>query len=168
MSSDKCANWAARTDDLTAYRRAGGRVEVHSWTGRVVEVIGLAAGKFRGVVTDARRDGCRPSTSRVCGRSCPARGGGTSTLGTRRATRIARGVSGWSTLVTWPCTQRSREPEPHRPRPLAEPAARNFMPREPVIPARSSAAFDPLRRDDKTAIELFVAGVRGWGSWRWR
>jgi hypothetical protein len=23
-------------------------------------------------------------------------------------------------------------------------------------------------RGDKTAIELFVAGVRGWGSWRWR
>jgi hypothetical protein len=23
-------------------------------------------------------------------------------------------------------------------------------------------------RDNKTAIELFVAGVRGWGSWRWR
>jgi hypothetical protein len=22
-------------------------------------------------------------------------------------------------------------------------------------------------RGDKTAIELFVAGVRGWGSWRW-
>jgi hypothetical protein len=21
---------------------------------------------------------------------------------------------------------------------------------------------------DKTAIELFVAGVHGWGSWRWR
>jgi hypothetical protein len=23
-------------------------------------------------------------------------------------------------------------------------------------------------RGDKTALELFVAGVRGWGSWRWR
>jgi hypothetical protein len=23
-------------------------------------------------------------------------------------------------------------------------------------------------RGDRTAIELFVAGVRGWGSWRWR
>jgi hypothetical protein len=23
-------------------------------------------------------------------------------------------------------------------------------------------------RGDKTAIELFVVGVRGWGSWRWR
>jgi hypothetical protein len=23
-------------------------------------------------------------------------------------------------------------------------------------------------RGDWTAIELFVAGVRGWGSWRWR
>jgi len=23
-------------------------------------------------------------------------------------------------------------------------------------------------RGNKTAIELFVAGVRGWGSWRWR
>ena len=25
-----------------------------------------------------------------------------------------------------------------------------------------------LSRGDKTAIELFVAGVRGWGSWWWR
>jgi hypothetical protein len=23
-------------------------------------------------------------------------------------------------------------------------------------------------RGDKTAIELFVVGVRGWASWRWR
>jgi len=23
-------------------------------------------------------------------------------------------------------------------------------------------------RGDKTVIELLVAGVRGWGSWRWR
>jgi hypothetical protein len=23
-------------------------------------------------------------------------------------------------------------------------------------------------RGDKTAIEFFVGGVRGWGSWRWR
>jgi hypothetical protein len=23
-------------------------------------------------------------------------------------------------------------------------------------------------RGDKSAIELFVVGVRGWGSWRWR
>jgi hypothetical protein len=48
MSSDKRANWAARTDDLTAFKRAGGRIEVHSWTGRVVEVTGLAAGALRG------------------------------------------------------------------------------------------------------------------------
>jgi hypothetical protein len=27
---------------------------------------------------------------------------------------------------------------------------------------------DSLSRGDWTAIELFVAGVRGWGSWPWR
>jgi hypothetical protein len=76
--------------------------------------------------------------------------------------RIAFGVSDLSALATWRCARRSREPEHHRPRPLAELAAKNFMPREPVIPARSSAALDPLRRDDKTAIELFVADVGVW------
>jgi len=28
--------------------------------------------------------------------------------------------------------------------------------------------FYEKSRGDKTAIELFVAGVRGWGSWPWR
>jgi hypothetical protein len=32
--------------------------------------------------------------------------------------------------------------------------------------ARSGAA--EKSRGDKPAIELFVVGVRGWGSWRWR
>ena len=36
--------------------------------------------------------------------------------------------------------------------------------------SNNTAKFNCVQsnRGDKTAIELFVAGIRGWGSWRWR
>jgi hypothetical protein len=34
--------------------------------------------------------------------------------------------------------------------------------------ARAEGLVSENSRGDKTAIELFVDGVRGWGSWRWR
>src|SRR5262249_23509124 len=54
------------------------------------------------------------------------------------------GVSVLSALANSACGQRSREPEHYRPRSLAGLAAKNLMRWEPVMPARSNAAFDPL------------------------
>ncbi len=47
---------------------------------------------------------------------------------------------------------------------------RSFSFREQESPSMCSPKgfFLKKSRGDKTAIELFVAGVRGWGSWRWR